>query len=77
MPTKYTVKILNNEDFNRLPYKEVEDSLGIADPKTNTAYVRDTHIDAANQYLINHEVEHLIEGKGGTHGHLDRDWETM
>ena len=43
--SKFTVKILNNEEFDRLPYPEVEDSLGIADPKTNTAYIRDTHVD--------------------------------
>lgn len=64
---KYTVKILNDRDFDNLPYPEMSESLGVADPRTNTAYIRNTHIDEANKYLINHEVEHLIEKKGGVH----------
>lgn len=57
----YSVKILSSEEFNRLPYARVETSLGLADPATNTAYVRHSSIPELNKYLIDHEFEHLIE----------------
>ena len=55
----YEIKILNDKDFDSLPYEEVSVSLGVADPKTNTAYVRNTQNDELNKYLVNHELEHL------------------
>ena len=63
----YNVQILSDAEFEALPYPETEISLGIADPKTNTAYVRYQNSPEALNYLVNHEVEHLIEGHGGEH----------
>jgi len=63
----YKVEILSDAEFESLPYPEMEMSLGVADPATKTAYVRYTQSDAVNKYLINHELEHLIEGHGGEH----------
>lgn len=61
------IQILSDAEFDSLPYPEVEVSLGIADPDINTAYVRQTHMPELTQYLVNHEIEHLIEGHGGKH----------
>ena len=63
----YNIQILSDKEFDSLPYPETEASLGIADPKTNTAFVRHTASDDLNKYLVNHELEHLIEGHGGKH----------
>ena len=63
----YQVKVLSDKEFEELPYPDMETSLGVADPKTNTAYVRYTGVEGVDQYLINHELEHLIEGHGGEH----------
>ena len=63
----YEIKILSDKEFEALPYPELEMSLGVADPETNTAYVRDTHSIELNKYLIDHELEHLIEGHDGEH----------
>ena len=63
----YNVQILSDQEFESLPYPETETSWGIADPKINTAYVRYDKSPEVLNYLVNHEVEHLIEGHGGTH----------
>ena len=52
----YNVQILSDAEFESLPYPETEISLGIADPRTNTAYVRYTQSEELNKYLINHEI---------------------
>lgn len=62
----YTMKILNDKEFDSLPVKitrgsRIDDSLGFADPATNTAYVRHTAWPELNQYLMSHELEHLLE----------------
>lgn len=57
----YTIKILANDRFDSLPYKDADVSLGLADPAKNTAYVRYTAWPELNKYLIDHEFEHLIE----------------
>ena len=56
----YQIQILSDEEFEALPYDEVGMSLGLADTKTNTAYVRYVANDELQKYLINHELEHLI-----------------
>lgn len=69
----YEVKVLSNEEFDSLPYPDMESSLGVADPKTGTAYVRYTGVGEVDKYLINHELEHLIEGHGGEHSNHYRN----
>ena len=64
---KYKIQILDDEKFDSLPYPETETSLGIADPETNKAYVRYTGLKEVDNYLVNHELEHLIEKRGGRH----------
>ena len=63
----YQVRVLSDSEFEALPYPDMDQSLGVADPKTNTAYVRYTGIGEVDKYLINHELDHLIEGAGGEH----------
>lgn len=69
----YQVNVLSNEEFDALPYPEMNTSLGVADPKTKTAYVRYTGLDVLDSHLINHELEHLIEGHGGEHSNHYRN----
>ena len=57
----YSIKILSNDEFEQLPYNRLETSLGVADPKINTAYVRQIAHPQLQKYLIDHEFEHLIE----------------
>ena len=54
------IKILTDEEFDKLPYPEATYSLGLADTKRGTAYVRYTASDELNKYLIEHELEHLL-----------------
>ena len=60
----YVVKILEDKEFDKLPYKHVKEALGCADPKTNTAYVRNTHWGEASKYInlltIQHEIDELV-----------------
>src|SRR3990167_5048866 len=60
----YSIKILSNEEFEKLPYKHSDIALGLADPKSNTAYVRYSAYPELNKYLIDHEFEHLLEEHG-------------
>ena len=33
----YSIKVLSNEEFEKLPYRHTDIALGLADPKQNTA----------------------------------------
>ena len=55
-----SVKILTDSDFDALPYPEAKMSLGLADTKKGEAYVRYTASKELNNYLIEHELEHLL-----------------
>lgn len=62
----YTLKILSSKDFDNLPRSEtrgsnVSNSLGFANPFKKVAYIRQTAWPELNQYLFDHELEHLIE----------------
>ena len=54
------VKIMSDKEFERLPYKNVSTSLGCADKKTNTAYIRQTKFPKVNLLTIEHELEELF-----------------
>lgn len=60
----YTLKVLEDKEFDALPYKHVKESLGLADPKKGIAYVRNTHwgeaSKAINLLTIQHELEELV-----------------
>lgn len=57
----YSIKVLTNEEFDRLPYDGVGDSLGLADVPNGRVFVRNTHIPELNEYLLDHELDHLVE----------------
>jgi len=56
----YTVKVLSEKDFDKLPYKHTKTSLGMADAKTGVAYVRDTGYNDITKETINHEFDELM-----------------
>jgi hypothetical protein len=60
----FVLKVLEDKEFDKLPFKHVKESLGCADPKTKTAYVRNTHwgeaSKAINLLTIQHEIEELV-----------------
>ena len=61
------VKILSNEEFEALPYPEMSTSVGVADPRTRTAYVRETGLPILDAFNLAHELEHLKDGHEGVH----------
>lgn len=63
----YTVKWLDDKEFEALPYPDMDVSLGIADPKKRTAYVRRTGIRNLDFFNTFHELEHLEDGQEGSH----------
>ena len=56
----YTINVLSNEAFEKLPYKHVKDALGCADAKTGQAYIRKTGVDGIDLLTIQHELEELV-----------------
>ena len=56
----YTIKLLSNEEFDKLPYKHVKTSLGLADPKAGKAFVRATGVKDWDMATISHEVDELV-----------------
>ena len=53
-----TVKFVDNETFDSLPYKNAGTSLGVADRNKGIAYVRDTG-NPMDIFTAYHELEHL------------------
>ena len=53
-----TVKFVDNETFDSLPYKNAGTSLGVADRNRGVAYVRDTG-NPMDIFTAYHELEHL------------------
>ena len=56
----YTIRVLEEKEFDKLPYKKAKTSLGLADQKTNMAYVRDTGYGDITKGTINHELDELL-----------------
>lgn len=56
----YTVNVLSEKDFDKLPYKHTKTSLGLADAKTGVAYVRDTGYNDITKDTITHELDELM-----------------
>lgn len=63
----YEIKILSDDEFESLPYPEMDTSLGVADPTIRTAYVRHTGVNSIDAFNMAHELEHLEEGHDGKH----------
>jgi len=56
----YTLKILNDFEFDSLPFQRSRESLGAANPKTGTAYVRRTGIKPLDAFVTDHEIDELV-----------------
>jgi len=56
----YTIKYLDSATYDRLPYQKVKDSLGCADQKTKTAYVRRTGLKPLDMFVADHEIDELV-----------------
>lgn len=66
MPRTLQISLLTAPEWERLVtstprYQHGRDSLGFADPQSNRAYIRSTVWPELNRYLIDHEVDHLLE----------------
>ena len=68
----YTLQLLNDTEFDMLPYRDIETSLGIADSKTRQAFVRRTEFGPLDLFTIAHELEHLEDGRHGIHADHNR-----
>lgn len=60
MAQRFQVHVLDDQEFDKLPYIGISDSLGIADPKSNQAFIRRTGIAELDLGTISHELDHLI-----------------
>jgi len=56
----YTVRILSEKEFDKLPYKHAKTSLGLADANTGVAFVRDTGYNDITKDTIAHELDELM-----------------
>lgn len=56
----YTISILDDKDFDALPYKGISDSLGFADPETGNAFVRKSGSKEMDALTLQHEIQHLL-----------------
>ena len=54
----YTVKFVDSDTFDKLPYNKVGTSVGVADRNRGIAYVRDTG-NPMDIFTAHHELEHL------------------
>jgi len=57
----YEIRIMDDVDFNELPYKHAKTALGMADAKAGVAYVRRTGISGLDANTINHEFDELLQ----------------
>jgi hypothetical protein len=57
----YEIKVLSDDEFDELPYEGIDDSLGLADVRRGRVFVRNTGSHELNRYLINHEIDHIVE----------------
>jgi len=64
---KYEIQFLNDDEFNSLPFKAVEQAMGVADSHSQTAYVRKTGIMPLDLYTAAHELEHLEDSGCSDH----------
>ena len=56
----YTIKLLDNKEYDALPVKRAKTSLGCADTKTKTAWIRKTGVDLFDLGTIQHEIDELV-----------------
>ena len=56
-----TAKILDNDEFDRLDYPDVDVSLGLYDPSKDTMFIRNTGSSVFDAMTLAHELEHAKE----------------
>ena len=57
----YEIRVLENEEFDKLPYKHATTALGMADAKAGVAYVRKTGVAGLDANTIRHEFDELLQ----------------
>ena len=57
----YEIHILENDEFDKLPYKHTKAALGMSDAATGQAYIRRTGIAALDAGTIRHEFDELLQ----------------
>jgi len=64
MAGEFTVKVLPSEEFDKLPFKRIQNNpssvYGAADKKSRIAYVRDTGFNDFTKANIGHELDELM-----------------
>lgn len=68
---KFIVQLLDDKEFDNLPFRHVKNAIGCADPESGMAFVRRTGIPLVDMTTLEHEVNHLIEKHGGESADLD------
>lgn len=61
MGQRFTVQLLNDKEFDGLNYRNISDSLGIADVKKGLVFVRRTGIKDFDEATLHHEIDHMVE----------------
>lgn len=56
----YSIHVLPQKQFNKLPYKDVDISLGLADRQKGRIYVRESGIPAIDLLTIGHEIHEMV-----------------
>jgi hypothetical protein len=59
---EYTIHILEDEDFDKLPFGEPRDAMGMTNAKIKTAWVRKTGVKDMDMNTIRHEFDELMQG---------------
>lgn len=58
---EYTIRILESEDFDLLPYNGVRDALGLSDTRKKIAFIRKTGVKDMDMGTIRHEFDELMQ----------------
>lgn len=68
----YQVEFLNDQAFEALPYRDMHQKVGVADPRTMRAFVRKSGMPVMDAFNAAHELDHLQDGHQGVHAdHYD------
>jgi hypothetical protein len=57
----YEINIMENDEFDALPYKHAKTALGMADASTGKAYIRRTGVAELDAGTIRHEFDELLQ----------------
>ena len=71
MSQRFEVQLLSPDEYEDVVlsdprYLNASESMGFADPQAGKAFVRNTHWQELNKYLIDHEFSHLLNPEDGT-----------